>query len=358
MNLDDLSYIDHKITGKAHGEKKYYQQYLIPSYYLEIHFRWAEKEELHTLHRTLIETLGHLLTWHHHSHKSKASRIKEREKAFAFFPNYLTNPKGATGWNLLTNVAGTGKVGKPKEFGGVGDASVEYFVNRNCFRPELQGAQIAQYKKNLVHFNTDMLHSGVIISSIRVSFPVDFFESPIDLLEYSMNLNLIESGHFFSATGGYKINYYEGYSNKEAEKRLLRILNKYPGFEYDAPYRAAILGRFLNKEKTDILPIVKRLNWLSFVSGEGVKIAGGMQKLTREIEKGGISKVHPLKQGGCIQVSPVPALAEGDEGFEQYYTVARVLEPLLFKPHIRDSQPFRKEGKDIFRNWFFKYHQG
>lgn len=58
---------------------------------------------------------------------------------------------------------------------------------------------------------------------------------------------------------------------------MLKALVNYPGLEFDMPLKGNKLGRVLNNNKNDFIPTIKRINWLTFVSEEGVKIAGGIQ---------------------------------------------------------------------------------
>ena len=356
MNWENLKFIDYKTTSKENGGKKYYQQYLIPSFYLEIHFRWAKKEDLLQLHKQFIDSIGNLFTWHHNHNKSRESKIKDFDKAFNHFPEWLEKQKGLTFWHRFSNVGGTGKMNKPHEFGGIGDAKLEYWIAKESLNFENKEKQVQKYKESLIEFNTDMLAMGVRISNITVCLPIQYFKSADDLFHWIMSLNLIRQGNFNFATAGYRLNYYRGYNNDRATEILIKALEKYPGFEFDMPFRAGKLGRVLNDYKTDFIPSIKRLNWLTFVADEGVQVAGGIQKIRDCIEKNGISIIHFLEKGICIQGSKKPALAESDEGFNQYYVIGKTIEKLLFKPHERDSYPFTKEYMDIGKQWFYKFH--
>lgn len=94
-------------------------------------------------------------------------------------------------------------------------------------------------------------------------------------------------------------------------------MNEYPGFEYDISYKAL-------KDKT---------------------------------EATGISKIHLWEKGICIQAGKKPAIAEPDDGFNQYYTIADAIDKILFKPHEMDFIHFLNTDKEILRNWFYKFHK-
>lgn len=202
-----------------------------------------------------------------------------------------------------------------------------------------------------------MLAMGARISNITVCLPIQHFKSTEVFFQWIMSLNIIKQGDFYFATAGYRINSWEGYRNDKAREILLKGLKKYPGMDFNMPFNAGKLGRVLNDDKTDFIPTIKRLNWLTFVSEEGVQIAGGIQKIKNDIEESKISTIHSLEKGICIQSSDTPALSETDERFNQYYIIGKALEDLLFKPHYRDYFPFTKEDMVIGKEWFYKYHK-
>lgn len=354
MNWENFKYIDYKTTDQKYGSKKYYQQYIVPSYYLSIHFLLAEKRDLVQLHNQLIDSLGHLFTWHQNYNKSRASKIRDRNKAFSYIPGWLEKPTGSTCWSVLTNVGGTGSMNNPEEYGGIGDARLEYWIARETLSPSNKKKQVQQYKEYLIHFNSDILNIGARISNITICIPIEHFKSTDDFFHWIMNLNLINQGKLSFATAGYRINYFEGYDNNTANKILINLLEKYPGFEFRGLFHQK-LGRILNDDKTDFVTIINRLNWLTFVSEEGVQLTGGIQKLKDDIEKNRLSIIHPLEKGICIQATNKPALTESDEGFNQYYIINTALKKLIFEPLECDYFHFTK--KEVLKDWFYKFHK-
>ena len=341
MNWSDLEYIDFKINAKT-GEK-YYQQYLKPSYFLELYLRWTSNDEILILHQSIIKEIGHLFKYHHNSNKSSESRISDKEKIFNTIPEFLVSKKTYL-WQKLSN---SGGVGKGTEIGGTGDASLSYWIHKTPFTENLKIQQVQNYKDSLEKFDTDMLPMGIRVSKINICFPINHFKKPQDFFNWVMNNEFIKNGNFFSGSAGYGINFWEGYTNKKADEKLNEILSELPGL--DLEIKGNNIGRVLNKNKTDFLPIVKRLNWLTFISLEGIEELGGFDQLKAEIEKNKISKLHQLKNGACIQIDKEPILSEKDLNFNQYYTVQNIISKLKFRNHPKDNQKHLA--------WFYKFEK-
>lgn len=348
MNWKELEFIDFKINRKT--GKKYHQQYLKPSYYLEIYLRWTDSDAISNFYDAVLEKLGNDFTYHHHNKKSRESKFKDQKTAFGYFTDFLKSDKKYCWFQLSNN----GGIGNAKEVGGVGDALFEAWVHKAPKNQEEQNAGIDRYKKLLAEFHTDMLPQGIPISKISVSFPLSSFKSTDDFKNWILNTHILKEGTFFSGTAGYRINFWAGYVNENAQQKLKQILNDYPGLEADISIGNA-MGRFLNEYKSDIIPVVKRLNWLNFISREGVALLGDFEGFKMNIEKTGFSKIYRLKNGICIQTSKEPAISKNEEGFEQYFEIYENIKRLGYKSHPRDHYGLTGKDDSAVKEWLYKY---
>lgn len=332
MNWNDLEFIDFKVNAKT--GKKYYQNYLKPCFFLEINLRWTSNDEILMFHNFIIHEIGHLFNYHHNNTKTSESKFKEKEKTLNILADFLDSKKFYF-WQELSNKGG---VGNDKEIGGVSDAILSYWIHKTPFSEKIKTQQVEQYKTSLEAHNAHILASGIRISKMQVCFPIDFFEDYEDFFTWIINNKFIKNGTFFSGNAGYRINFWQGYVNKNASEKLSQILSEFPGLDYDVG--GDKLGRVLNETKSDFLPIFKRLNWLTFISNEGVEELGGKDKLKTEIEKNGISSVYALKNGICIRACKTPALSENDPNFNQYYIIQHIISNLRFRNHPSDCEEF------------------
>lgn len=348
MDWTKFEYVGYDINNKT--GKKYYQQYLKPSYYLEIYLRWTEEELLLAFYDEVRAVLEPLFLYHGSHKKSGVTKIRKRAAALDFFSDFLKS-KETYCWHYLSDKGG---VGNAKEMGGIGAAGFDCWVHKTPFSEENKVTQVQKYKENLVTFNTDMLPAGIKVSRIQVRFPINFFKSPSDFSAWILNTSLLKNGTFFSATAGYKINHWAGYTNRIAEAQLKQLLIDYPGLDWDISIGNSI-GRFLNEAQSDFLPVIKRINWLTFVSLDGLNEIGGLEVVRKEVTKNGKSTVHELSKGIAIQVCKQPALSTTDEGFEQYSEIHRILQKLSYKSHPKDrySTPDDATAKE----WLYRFNE-
>lgn len=348
MDWSKLEAVGYDVNRKTGNN--YYQQYLKPSYYLEVYLRWTEEEVLLAFYKEVLQELEPLFQYHGSDKKSGVTKIRKRAAALDFFSDFL-NSKRKYCWNYLSDKGG---LGNAKEMGGIGAAAFKCWIHKTPFSEEKQAEQVQKHKEDLLTYETDMLPSGIRVSRTQVRFPIDFFESPADFLDWVLNTSLLKRGTFFSGTAGYKINHWGGYTNRAAEEQLKQILVDYPGLAWDIPMGNSI-GRFLNEAKSDFLPVIKRINWLTFVSEEGLHKIGGLDLIQHQIEKNGKSKVHQLSKGIGIQACEKPALSASDDGFEQYVEIHRILNKLCYKSHSRDR--YATPDDTIAKEWLYRFNE-
>lgn len=348
MNWKELEFTDFKINHKT--GKKYYQQYLKPSFYIEVYFRWTETDLISQFYHEVLDKLGDEFTYHNNNKKGRDSKFKDRDIAFGYFSDFLKSDKNYC-WFQLANAGG---VGNAIEIGGAADASFTAWVHKTKESEQERTAQSNKQKALLSEFNTAMLPIGIRISRITISFPMTSFVGPEDFKEWVLNTKLIKTGTFFSGTAGYKINSWEGYVNRDAQNKLKQIVTDYLGLDSDISMGNS-MGRFLNEDKSDIIPVIKRLNWLNFISQAGLEYAGGFDALKSKIEKNGISKMHGLNKGACIQVSKEPAISAKDDGFQQYFEIYKSVEKLGYKSHPKDRYWLVGKDDSAVKDWLYLY---
>lgn len=351
MNWKDLEFVDFKINPKT--GKKYYQQYLKPSYYLEIYFRWTYIEEVSQFYDYVLDKLGSLFTYHHSNKKSRESKFKDPKQAFAYFSDFLNSNQDYC-WFQLSNAGG---VGNNKEIGGVSDASFKTWFHKAFQNDTEKLNRLNKYKNLLSEYDTDMLPNGIRISNITVSFPIDSFKNPYDFRDWVLNAKLLKEGTFFSGSAGYKINSWQGYVNKDAQKKLNQILIDYPGLDSDISIGNS-MGRVLTEDKSDIIPVIKRLNWLNFISDKGIELLGDFKKIKAEIEENDLSTIHDLSKGVCIQTTELPSILKESKEFNQYFKINNIINKLCYKSHPMDSYSLTgRKGNSIVKDWLYFFNQ-
>lgn len=345
INWDQFKYIDFKINQKT-GEK-YFQQYLVPSYYLEVFFYSVEPELLLEHFDYACDKISDQFIYHHNNTKSNESKMKDKQKTFKDFKSSIKSKKYV--WSMFSKNAGSGS---HSEIGGASDATFSCWFHKKSTNDLKNDIEI--YKTKLVEYDTKILPIGIKVSVATVCLPVDAFESEASFKSWVLNSPLVKSSEFHSGSAGYRVNYWSGYINPNAKSRLKEVLLNAPGFDYEIPVVSA-MGRVLTPDQHNILPIVKRPNWLTLISNLGLTILGGEKSFRSKIEKDESFQITNLSGGVCIQTQKKPALFAGDKALMAYYDLGNLLEPLKFVSHEKDS--YSSPDHETAKQWLCSFYK-
>ena len=338
INWKQLEFTDYLINSKT--ETKYFQQYLKPCYYLEIFFRWSNTNELLDLYESVAQLMGHLFKYHKSDSSEKETKIKNSDKALSIFRAFLQSEEAYCS-RYLSNVGG---VGSSTEMGGVGDASFSCWMHKAPYSESLRDKQTCNLRDIALDYGIEMVLRGIPISHFQICFPLNLFKNNDDFLSHVINDILAKIGMFFSGSAGYRVNEWRGaYTNQLADEKLKDILINYPGLDWNIPIGNS-MGRVLNSDKSDIIPIIKRVNWLTLVSDEGLPYLGGKEEFLRNIRKNKNCIIHQLNNGIGIQANSQPVISKLDDKIDTYLYVNKVLNPLLYRKHEKDF--FSKVAED------------
>jgi hypothetical protein len=332
-------------------DKEYFQEYLCPSLYVEIYLDYTPLEYIEEFYWGVYKLIGHLFKYHQDNKKSGESKIRDREKVFNNLPDFLHSNKKNYIWQHFADVKG---LGDKKTIGGICEVKFECRIHKKLKKEdhlETRMQEIERFKSILADCKTDMLPgTGTMVSNIKVCLPINTFKTSEDFLQWLLSFKLISEWNFFSGTAGYKINFYQGYPNKDAEKKLEDILINYPGFDFDLSIGTG-LGRLLQDDL--FVPQFKRVNWLTLINEDGVKLLGGLEQLKKNIETKETIKLHLLKHGVIVQAGDHPSIGGKENDLEDYHFVGKMLSPLHYKKHAKDN--YFIPGDSIAKEWLYKF---
>lgn len=345
INWDQFKFIDFKINQKT-GEK-YFQQYLVPSYYLEVFFYSVDHELLLEHFDYVCDKISDQFVYHHNNTKSNESKMKDKKKTFKDFKNSIRSKKYV--WSLFSKNGGSGSY---NEIGGASDSSFSCWFHKKSVNDLKNDIEI--YKTKLVEYDTKILPIGIKVSVATVCLPVDTFESETSFKSWALNSPLVKSSQFHSGSAGYRVNYWSGYVNSNAKSKLKEVLLNAPGIDYEIPVVSA-MGRVLTSDQENILPIVKRPNWLTLISSLGLTILGGEKNLRSKIEKDERFQITNLSGGVCIQTQKTPILFASDKELMAYTDLGNILEPLKFVSHEKDS--YSSPDHETAKQWLCGFYK-
>ncbi|WP_212004669.1 type VI immunity family protein [Chitinophaga sp. HK235] len=333
-NWDVFRCRDYKETNHT-PPVRYWQEYLQPCLYLTVYFQYTDDELMLDFYNRALELLEPVFNYHNGGTTTAETRIRNKDKALQQFPDFLAAKQNFL-WRRLANRGG---VGIKDEGGGIGDASFECLIHRRPATPRnlAAAAELAvKYRAELEATGSKQLYKGVSISEMNICLPVDSFTGASAFLDWVSGFRIIQSGSFFSASAGYTMVKWEGYSNSQAQAKLKQLLAEHPGFDYRIPGITVMLGRHFSLEKNCFVPQLKRINWLNMISDEALVFLGGEEGFLKQAAGYPSVSLRPLTKGYIVQAGDAPGIGDSGKAPDAYYDAAQLLQPLLLLPREED----------------------
>jgi hypothetical protein len=208
--------------------------------------------------------------------------------------------------------------------------------------------KLAQWRDN--EWGVD--RGGEFCSDFVISLPVDHpMTDPDRFRGWILDLKAVSDWPFINATAGYGIRVYSnatGQILKTALERMRSLARRHIGLELpymfgDQPFRWD--PQCLQRQRF-LLPLIRRVNWLTLVSDVAVNHLGGRDWISGQWRENPGIAVTPLTQGLMVQAGPRPVLGTLERGDTApfYRAVAKVLRP------IRGSEEFYCIGDSELRD--------
>jgi hypothetical protein len=168
-------------------------------------------------------------------------------------------------------------------------------------------------------------------SDLRLTLPLDHpLAEPARLRDWVLEFELLESTTGFSGFAGYALNYMDLVTDSDHKQLSLQSLaslcRRYPGFGMSDGSAQSKIFRY-RPDPGDILPRIKRANWLTLLCDRTVDAVGGADSLRAALGNGLPIQMDRLPHGLWIQAGAAPQhgdLAQRDF-IPAYRRVARAL---------------------------------
>lgn len=314
-----------------------------PSLRLEIAVPWAEGPEVLDFHQRSREALGDLLRFvDTGSGKLRPVTAKTEEQIRAACEQPVPYPKKQYFW-IQRSVAQ-----------GVTPAELYVdFVMRTDQSPTQQ--MFERWRKPDAYPN-------LRYSTLAVAFPLDHpLAQPERFLAWVSELDVVRHRRFLCATAGYcllrAINAPTFESGQRAGNHAGAMLLRHPGLDVARWVHAALAVHdvdYVERMRQPVAkPLIRRANWLNFLSVEQVALLGGMDALQSRFDGMPTIRLAEFAHGLLIRAGNAPQLGDAAAGLfpKEYCEVAKALAPLRV-PKIKFSalgQAFDRDGEAL---WF------
>ena len=156
------------------------------------------------------------------------------------------------------------------------------------------------------------------VSEITLTMPLDMEAAhPQRLLRWLLDRPLIAQTAFASGHAGLGVNrdglVADNALSAEINGRLAYAVVRHPGLDWQ---KNPILNEVMryDSRSRDLVPQIKRVNWLTFTSSRTLSALGPVEEITARIASGPSVAIHPLRHGLLVQAGPEPALADTNTG--------------------------------------------
>jgi len=222
--------------------------------------------------------------------------------------------------------------------GGTSAASINVVL---IARPTMTDVQQEAYRASMKQFYEG---SGSIfgppVTSLRVTIPLEHpLAEPTRFLEWVLAFAVARDERFVSGHAGLAMNHDEAVSDSALrnamEGRLAALCLRHPGLDWDNTGSVQTSLLRWDRELSDFLPRIKRVNWLTFVSDRALVRLGGRDRLASSLASDPAIVMHAMGEGVCVQAGPAPQ--PGDvarhEFLPTYRRVAAALRPIRLETH-------------------------
>jgi len=272
-----------------------------------------------------MEALGGLIT--HYQAENMKTRGRLNERALTIAPTWLKRPRPNKDYHI--------KFSGSSNQQGASAAMIRLDLYRRPtrnFTPEQEAKERAARKLLFGELGCDYTDPATVL---RITFPMDHkLADPAMLLDWVMGLSLVREWPFLSGHCGYNLNYFEEAGSMSIREPMQSWLGslclRYPGFDWNNA--GGVLTHLLRYDPitSDLIPLIKRVNWLTLVNHRAVDYLGGVRRLLDGLGQDLPIISHPVSGGFVIQAGPAPQT--GDVGARDfipiYRRVAGVLRPI------------------------------
>lgn len=177
------------------------------------------------------------------------------------------------------------------------------------------------------------------ISLLRVTFPLDHpLAAPDKLLSWVLDLDLVQRRPFAAGYAGVALNHAESIGSSTAraamERHLAVTCTRHPGLDWFTPGSLSRRILAFDALRNEIVPLVKRADWLVLLGDRTLGALGGAEKLTSDLGQalpaGADFATLPLSRGLCVRTGAAPdPLDPARDGLPlTLRALARVLRPV------------------------------
>jgi len=298
---------------------------VVPCFKLVLYLDSTDDAGVSEFYQRSMDALGGLIGFY--QAENMKTRVRLNERALTIVPTWLKRPREHKSYYVQFSGCSAEQ--------GASAAMIELELNRRpaqFFTPEQEAVRRA--KRKVLYEDMGCIFSP-LATALRVTFPLDHkLADPDKLLAWVMDLSLVKEWPFLSGHCGYNLNHFEEVGSRiirEAmQSRLGSLCLRYPGFDWNST--GGVLAHLLRYDSatSDLIPNIKRVNWLTLVSHKAVEYLGGVSRLLNGLGQDLPIVSHPVSGGFVIQAGPAPQT--GDIGARDfipvYRRVAEVLRPV------------------------------
>lgn len=180
------------------------------------------------------------------------------------------------------------------------------------------------------------------LSHLRVTFPLNHeFGDPVRLLSWISDLKIVRDGPLVSGTCGLALNVFEDVGSGTLRDAMNRtttsLMRRHPGLDWKLNATRDLLP--FSPDIDDFLPLIPRVNWLTFVSNTSLRRISGTERSASQLANDPSIVVHDFPWGIMVQAGPAPKtgnLGRGDD-LPIYRAVAAALRPIRV-PALPDAR--------------------
>jgi hypothetical protein len=229
---------------------------------------------------------------------------------------------------------------------GITSTSIEVSIFHNPIK-ELTSEEKARRIKLWEFLSKEGYQLNPPASTLRVTLPLNhtLVESS-QWLDWILNFEAVKNWPFLSGHCGYALNYFDEVGSstirKAMNKRLASLTLRYPGLDCEITGFLTQLLQYDSEWTTKtgyLLPLIKRVNWLTLISNRAIDYLGGRDVITSAFVDEPPIKLHPLKEGLVIQAGDVPQL--GDIGHRDFIPVYRSVAKVLRQVRLEKVKGLR-----------------
>lgn len=267
-----------------------------------------------------LAALGDRLT--HYVAEDMTRQAKITPRALGMIPTWLKKPRDR--WYTIELLGGA--------LPGIDPASLEL-----SFRFMEPGNEAARKmgRDNWRAFFQHGKNPHLPLTSLRITLPLNHpLAEPGAFVKWVLGFGLVRKAAFVTGECGYSLIVDEGFGSPAVARWVTSLCLRYPGLDWFDHSQGQWFLTW-KPEIDDILPLVKRVSWITFVHGKSVEFLGGLPRLREAFADSPEIRIHELEGGIAVQAGDRPQLGERARGElpATYRAVARALRPVRAERH-------------------------